>query len=369
MNIPQNLIDKLRVREEQGALRSLKIWDSSKIDFFSNDYLGYAREKTSLFLRGSSGSRLISGTKREHLDTEKYLSDFHKGEASLLFNSGYDANIGFFSSIPQKGDLVLYDESIHASVRDGLCISQAKAYRFKHNDMADLEKKIQRFNTAETLYVVVESVYSMDGDSPYFQQLKAFVRRYKIYLIIDEAHSLGVYGKNGEGLAISHHIHADCFARLYTFGKALGCHGAVWTGSTELINYLINFARSFIYTTALSSDLAKEIQQRYQKLSTDHCTREKLKQNIDFYKKTVQAKKLTADFSLNNSPIQFYRSNATKELIATAHRLQGEGFAVKPIFSPTVSPGKERLRISLHSFNTFSEIEKLISLIDSQGGI
>ncbi len=369
MNIPRNLIDKLHARKEQGALRSLKIWDSLKTDFFSNDYLGYAREKTSLFLRGSSGSRLISGTRKQHLDVEKYLANFHKVEASLLFNSGYDANIGFFSCIPQKGDLVLYDELIHASVRDGMRLSQAKTYRFKHNDMADLEKKIQQFNTAETLYVVVESVYSMDGDSPDFQQLKALVRQYKIYLIIDEAHSLGVYGKNGEGLAINHHIHEDCFARLYTFGKALGCHGAVWVGSNELITYLINFARSFIYTTALSSDLAKEIEQRYQRLSKDHYTREKLKQNIDFYKKTVQAKKLTPSFSLNDSPIQFYMSKTKKKLTDIMHQLQGEGFAVKPIFSPTVPEGKERLRISLHSFNTFSEIEKLISLIANQGEI
>ncbi len=369
MNIPRNLIDKLHARKEQGALRSLKIWDSLKTDFFSNDYLGYAREKRPLFFRGSSGSRLISGTRKQHLDVEKYLANFHKGEASLLFNSGYDANIGFFSCIPQKGDIVLYDELIHASVRDGLRLSQAKTYRFKHNDMMDLEKKIQRFNAAKIIYIVIESVYSMDGDSPDFQQLKTLVWQYKIYLIIDEAHSLGVYGKNGEGLAISQGIYEDCFARLYTFGKALGCHGAVWVGSPQLIIYLINFARSFIYTTALSSSMAKEIERRYQRLSKEHYARERLKQNIIAYKKIVQAKKSATSFSLNDSPIQSYFGKTKEELIAIAHQLQKEGFAVKPIFSPTVSFGKERLRISLHSFNTFSEIEKLISLIDSQGEI
>lgn len=364
MKLPNKLIMKLKERKNNHVFRMIKPFDRNKKDFFSNDYLGYAKSNKRIVSNGSSGSRLISGTHKEHIDVEKFIADFHKSEASLVFNSGYDANLGFFSCIPQKDDIVLYDELIHASIRDGMRLSLAKHYRFKHNDLDDLEKKIKQQQKDNTIiYVVVESVYSMDGDSPDFKKLKELVQKYLVYLVVDEAHSLGIYGEKGAGFIALHDLEDSCFARLYTFGKALGRHGAVWVGSQGVIDYLTNFARSFIYTTALPSSLMKEIHEQYLIMSQDDKTREKLNHNISFYQEIVKREKLESYFSLNNSPIQSFFSQNKPFLIQISNRLNEKGYNVKPIYAPTVPEGEERLRISLHSFNTFEEIEELMRCI------
>ncbi|APD05933.1 8-amino-7-oxononanoate synthase [Flavobacteriaceae bacterium UJ101] len=363
MNLPKRLILKLEERKNNHVFRTVKPSNKNKKDFFSNDYLGYARNKRHFVSNGSSGSRLISGTHKEHIHVEKFLATFHKGESSLVFNSGYDANIGFFSCIPQKGDIVLYDELIHASIRDGMRLSLAKHYRFKHNDLEDLEKKIEQQEKNTIIYVVVESIYSMDGDSPDFKKLKELVQKYSIYLIVDEAHSLGLYGEKGAGLLALHNLEDDCFARLYTFGKALGRHGAVWVGSQDLTDYLTNFARSFMYTTALPSSLMQEIHEQYSTMEHDDKTREKLNQNILYYQKMIKKEKLEDSFSLNNTPIQSFFNENKSFLIQVSKELNEKGYNVKPIYAPTVPEGKERLRISLHSFNTFKEIDELIGCI------
>lgn len=363
--LSKRLVMRLEERKKQGVFRSLSTQNHTKVDFFSNDYLGYANQSESIISCGSTGSRLISGTHDTHLKFEKFSADFHEGEAALVFNSGYDANIGFFSSIPQKGDVVLYDELIHASIRDGMRLSLANNYRFKHNDLDDLEQKIIQHQTlCETLYVVVESVYSMDGDSPDFEKLRALATQYSIHLIIDEAHSLGVYGSRGEGLSQTHSIAHLCFARLYTFGKALGRHGAIWVGSQELVEYLTNFARSFIYTTALPSSAVQEIHLQYKKMIQDEESREQLEKNIQCYQSIITAKGLKHHFTLNHSPIQSFFGVNKVVLQQISNTLQENGFNVKPIFHPTVPEGKERLRISLHSFNTTKEINTLVEIIE-----
>ncbi len=362
--LSNKLIMRLEERKQQEVFRSAKAQDHTKIDFFSNDYLGYAKHRETISSCGSTGSRLISGTDEAHVKFEKFSADFHRAEAALVFNSGYDANIGFFSCVPQKGDVVLYDELIHASIRDGMRLSLAKTYRFKHNDLEDLEKKIRQYKkTDETLYVVVESVYSMDGDSPDFEKIKILVSKYEIHLIVDEAHSLGVYGKRGEGLSQVHKMESFCFARLYTFGKALGRHGAIWVGSQNLIDYLVNFARSFIYTTALPPSVLQEIYGQYQKMIQDQESREALQKNILHYQKKVKENKLTAHFSLNDSPIQSFFGVSKTILQRISNELNEKGFNVKPIFHPTVPKGEERLRISLHCFNSFEEMDTLVKII------
>ncbi|SEA14961.1 8-amino-7-oxononanoate synthase [Flavobacterium gillisiae] len=147
----------------------------------------------------ATGSRLISGNHPLYQTTENYIAQFQQSEAALLFNSGYDANVGFFSSVPQKGDLIVYDELCHASIRDGINLSNAKAYKFAHNDFEALEKLIQR-NQDATIYIVTESVFSMDGDTPNLEELIAVSNKYNCFLVIDEAHALGVFGDNGEGM-------------------------------------------------------------------------------------------------------------------------------------------------------------------------
>ncbi len=363
MKLSDKLIEKLEQRKDRHVFRTAIFFDPQKKDFLSNDYLGYARMHRESISNGSSGSRLISGTHKEHLNLEKFIAGFHQTEAALIFNSGYDANLGFFSCVPQKEDVVLYDELIHASIRDGMRLSLAKRYRFKHNDLEDLEEKIKRYKNQKNIYVVVESVYSMDGDSPDFKRLQMFVNQYSIYLIIDEAHSLGIYGEKGRGYAQWQGIEKDCFARLYTFGKALGKHGAAWVASQDLIDYLINFARSFIYTTALPPSSMQEVYEQYQKMQWDDKNREKLKRNILFYQNMVKKSRLQRFFSLNDAPIQSFFGVNKESLLQISGELNKKGFTIKPIFHPTVQKGKGRLRISLHSFNTFEEIDELIKII------
>src|SRR5690606_18769580 len=188
---------------------------------------------------------------------EDYIKEFHGSEAALIYNSGYDANIGFFSSVPQRGDIILYDELVHASIREGIRLSHARAFKFKHNDLQDLDSLLLKYNSKQDnldqryIYVVTESVFSMDGDTALLEGLTNITDIQGAYLIVDEAHATGVFGKKGQGLVQHLDLQKRVFARIITFGKAMGAHGAVITGSKLLGDYLINFSRSFIYTTAL----------------------------------------------------------------------------------------------------------------------
>jgi 8-amino-7-oxononanoate synthase len=203
------LQQQLEKRSADNQLRTLNT-HLSGIDFFSNDYLGFAKSTVikknaeQLFntlnnnnINGSTGSRLISGTGEFVLALEKQIAEFHSTEAALIYNSGFDANIGLFSSIASRNDTVLYDELIHASIIDGIRLSNANRFKFKHNDLADLERLLQK--TKGIVYVAVESVYSMDGDSSPLTQLVQLCQQYGANLIVDEAHATGIFGKNGVG--------------------------------------------------------------------------------------------------------------------------------------------------------------------------
>ena len=211
MKFPDKLIQKLNDRKQQNALRQLPA-ANNRTDFSSNDYLGFAQSETIFkqthqFLidhnfktNGATGSRLISGNHPLYSQTEDYISKFHETDAALIFNSGYDANVGFFSAVPQKGDFILYDELCHASIRDGIQLSNAKSYKFQHNDFDDLERLILKFKSEESeIYIATESVFSMDGDAPNLETLLVISEKYNSRLVIDEAHALGVFGKNGAG--------------------------------------------------------------------------------------------------------------------------------------------------------------------------
>ncbi|RYE11960.1 MAG: aminotransferase class I/II-fold pyridoxal phosphate-dependent enzyme, partial [Sphingobacteriales bacterium] len=231
-------------------------------------------EDKGITANGATGSRLITGNHSLYDEAEELIAGFHKAESALIFNSGYDANVGFFSSVPQKGDIVLYDEYIHASIRDGISLSNASAYKFPHNDANALYKLVERHRVkAQELYIITESVFSMDGDTPNLLTFADMAKRYKCRLVIDEAHALGVFGTTGEGLAHVHCNPDDIFARIVTFGKALGCHGAAVLGSADLKSYLINFARSFIYTTALPPHSLATIISAYRLIQQGEATR------------------------------------------------------------------------------------------------
>lgn len=363
-----------------GSLRKLGSISSAK-DFSSNDYLGLASseeiftatekilEEFHLKRSGATGSRLLTGNHLLYPYTEDLISRFHNCEAALIFNSGYDANIGLFSSVPQRADVILYDEYVHASIREGILLSKAKSLKFRHNDVGDLQKKIMRNrdkNSSGEIFIVTESVFSMDGDSPDLKGISELAEELKCFLIIDEAHSTGIFGKRGEGLLQELELQKKVFARIITFGKALGCHGAAVLGTDQLKQYLLNFARSLIYTTALPPHSLAAILAAYQHLENsgeDNSNRKKLKENIQRFKSEISNNLLDLYFIPSISPIQCMIISGNENVKDTAQMVNSAGFDVKPILSPTVPEGKERLRICLHSFNTSEEIEALVKVL------
>ncbi|HEY0680285.1 MAG TPA: 8-amino-7-oxononanoate synthase [Chitinophagaceae bacterium] len=365
------LQDKLQHRIAQNSYRQLKI-SNGLSDLCSNDYLGMVKnglleiseEPAKRFRRGSTGSRLLSGNTALAEETEDFIAHFHKAEAALLFNSGYDANVGLLSCVPQKGDTILYDYLCHASIRDGIRLSFAQSYNFRHNDTGDLEKKIA--GATGQVFVVTESVFSMDGDIAPLNELADICDRYGCFLIVDEAHATGVIGQQGEGVVQRQQLHDRCFARVHTFGKALGCHGAVVLGSVTLRDYLINFSRPFIYTTALPEAVIADILRSYKifpGMSSERLALEKLMREFRQFSLCIQDR-----FNVLNSatPIQGIVIPGNEEVKTIASHLQEAGYDVRPILYPTVPKGQERLRIVLHSFNTGDEIDGMIRTLSEK---
>lgn len=355
---------KLQERIDNDSLRMLKL--PAGIDFCSNDYLGIVRnnrleefigDARDSFKHGSTGSRLLSGNSAFANDTEQLIAEFQEAETALLFNSGYDANLGLLSSVPQKADTILYDQLSHASIRDGIRLSFAQSFSFAHNDLDDLRKKLA--NASGTVFIVTESVFSMDGDLCPLEELVAISEQYKAHLIIDEAHATGVVGDRGEGLVQQLGLQQNIFARVHTFGKACGCHGAVVLGSRRLRDYLVNFSRSLVYTTALPEQAIAAIKASYSCFPLMQTERDQLKQLVQqFQSTTIAYEKL-----FSTTPIQAVVVGGNEQTRDLARKLQGAGLDVRPILYPTVPKGKERLRIVLHAFNTPDELAMLTGLL------
>lgn len=378
--LPKKLQHKIETRKAVNAFRSLGK-HTELVDFSSNDYLGLSANKSifqeaskllrenDLEINGATGSRLLSGNYSLYKIAEDAIAEFHGVESALIYNSGYDANVGFFSCIPQRGDIILYDELCHASIRDGIQMSNAKAYKFKHNDLLELEKelsvRVQSRTKNQEIYVVTESVFSMDGDQPNLNELTSICKKYKAHLVVDEAHAVGVLGEKGEGLVQTLKLEGFVFARIVTFGKALGCHGAAILGRNELKNYLVNFSRSFIYTTALPPHSVATIVATYNFMKSDKFLNElkSLHSNKAILQLQVENNNLQEFFAISKSAIQYCIVPGNEAVKKVSTILKKEGFDIKPILSPTVPEGKERLRICLHSFNTSKEIEKLVALL------
>nr|WP_313810023.1 8-amino-7-oxononanoate synthase [Allomuricauda sp.] len=358
-------IDALRTLPETGDL----------VDFSSNDYLGLARraeileacssliEASHPKIHGATGSRLLTGNHAWHKTLESMLALHHKSESALVFNSGYDANVGFFSSVPQRGDFIFYDELVHASIRDGIKMSDAKGYKFSHNNLADLEileERVSKRDAEREVYVVTESVFSMDGDSPNLDALSKWCTSKNFHLIVDEAHATGIFGE-GRDLICQLQLENAVFARIITFGKAMGCHGAAILGSNELKTYLVNYARSLIYTTALSPHSVAMLLASYQFLK-EHSEEviSKLQENIRYFRNQLQKLHLEEHFIKSESAIQCLLIPGNEQAKSLEAHLRQEGFNVRAIRSPTVKQGEERLRFCLHAFNTKEEILRVL---------
>jgi 8-amino-7-oxononanoate synthase len=355
------LNQKLQEREEEGARRVLRL-PGNQADYYSNDYLGIARHglierqlKGNGYAHGSTGSRLLAGNYTLIEETENQIAHFHDADAGLIFNSGYDANLGLLGCVAQRGDLILYDKLSHASIRDGIRQSFADSHSFEHNDPADLAKKLR--GRKGNCFVVTESVFSMDGDTPPLAEFVKLCKQHDSHLIVDEAHATGIAGARGEGLVQDLGLQQNCFARVHTFGKALGCHGAVILGSRVLRDYLINFCRPFIYSTAIPPASVAAIRASYKIFPELNTERAFLRELIALFNRP--------GFKKSGTPIQCFIKPGNENVKKTALELFENNLDIRPILYPTVPRGEERLRIALHSFNDAKETKKLISILTS----
>ena len=357
----QESLDK---RKEEGTLRRLKL-QSNGIDFYSNDYLGFAKSKELQYLllqkitdnpqllSGSTGSRLISGNSDIAVSVENEIAQKHQFDSALLFPSGYNANLALFSTLPNRHDVVIVDEQIHRSVHDACKLSNAKKLKFKHNDIEDLENILKR--QEGHCYIAIESLYSMEGDFAPIQEIASIAGKYKASLIVDEAHTFGVFGY---GLIEKYQLQHQVSAAVVTYGKALGAHGAAILCNETMKSYLINFASPFIYSTSAQDFQWMSIKTGYEFLNENHKLAEQLQDNIRIFR----SRKLQSP-SAETSPVQAIIIPDNQKLKELQQALSDERFLTYAIYSPTVKEGSERLRLCLHSFNTEEEIEKLTGII------
>lgn len=358
------LSQALSERGEQGILRKLRTREPG-VDFYSNDYLGLASnsachemllasvQDNPQWMQGATGSRLVSGNSAFIQSVEEFIASEHQTERALLFPSGYMANLALFSCLPGRNDTILLDEFVHRSVLDGCRLSFARKMCFSHNNLDQLENRLAK--AQGKCWIAVESLYSMEGDFAPLQDLVLLAERYGASLIVDEAHAMGVFG---QGLVCTQALQARVFATVVTYGKAMGAHGAaVLTGNT-VIDYLINFAAPFIYTTGLPDLFAATVRNSYTFLKMNPHLREELQGRI---RRFVSAGLPT--FSGSSSPIQAIPFPGIASVVEAREMLESASlftFAVRP---PTVKEGSERLRVSLHAFNTDAEIQQLTSIL------
>ena len=357
---------KLAIRKEEKSFRQLRQVDGL-LDFSSNDYLGFARcpqlkrkigtdlEKYKDTRLGATGSRLLTGNSALAEQMEIEIAAYHRAKNGLIFNSGYTANTALFSCLPQRNDTIIYDELIHASVIDGARLSFANRFKFKHNDLEDLEKKLRQYTGV--CYVAVESVYSMDGDLAELKAIAELCRTYGANLIVDEAHAFGILGT---GLTDELQIQDLVFARIITFGKALGLHGAIILGPDLLRDYLINFARPFIYSTATPEGSLIALRRAYCHFFEQPDLKFRLAEKSALFLKNMPPQQVLQSTN-NPTAIQAVFVKGNPAVKAMGVYLESKGFDVRPILSPTVAKGSERLRITLHLHNSDQQILDLCS--------
>lgn len=365
------LQDRLSDRVNQGNLRALPMTEMGE-DFVSNDYLGLAsntgleqlvteRWSAMSFRKlGGTGSRLLSGNHALYEELENQLKQVFQAEATLVFNSGYQANQALIASVAHRGDRILYDELSHICLKEGAWLSKANAFSFKHNDLEDLERRLKQDTSART-FIVTETLFSMDGDFGPIEEILTLCDRYQAYLIVDEAHTTGAYGQDGGGWLVENGWAERVFARVYTFGKAMGSHGACVAGSRVLIDYLVNFARSFIYTTSLPPHSVLSLIEAFRYLADHIKLQEDLQEIIGYYRSTFH--KVLGWESTSHSAIQPVWISGSDHALEVSRQLTSSGFNALAIRPPTVKAGTERLRISLHTYNSEASIDGLVDCL------
>jgi len=344
----------LEALARRGRRRALTAFTG--IDFTSNDYLALASSgelqaaARSAIERdvpiGSGGSRLLRGNHREHEALESEAAAFFGAESALFFGGGFIANLALFSTLPQRGDLVVHDALIHASVHDGLRMGKAERAEARHNDpqaFADVIADWRAAGATGTPWIAVESLYSMDGDRAPLDELYEVVRRHDGVLVIDEAHATGVLGPMGRGLGAHLEGRGDVIA-LHTCGKALGAMGALLTGPQVLCDYLVNRSRAFIYATAPSPLMAAVVRAALLISRFGDARREKLAALVAFAGARLAEH---CGIAASGSHIQPVVVGADERATALAAAMQARGFDIRAVRPPTVPEGTARLRLSL----------------------
>jgi len=358
----------MRVLERDGLLRTLRA--PSGIDLSSNDYLGLAshphlKERMMAAVArdgvGSTGSRLLRGERDGFAAIERRFAGFKGTERSLYFSSGYLANLAVLTTFSEREDVILSDERNHASLIDGIRLSPARREIFAHNDLAAVGRALEQTRGTGQRFVVVESLFSMDGDEAPLKAYAALCRAEGAYLVVDEAHAVGVYGPRGSGLIEQHGIEADVFLSVNTAGKALGVSGAFVAGAAWAIDYMIQRARPFIFSTAPPPSVAAALD-----ASLDIIEREPQRRIALLDRARALRRRLaTAGVPLpdGSSPIVPVLLGDNERAVAVAEALQAQGFDVRAIRPPTVTPGTARLRIAVNIALTDDEMERFVSAL------
>ena len=344
--------------------------NSDLINLCSNDYLGLNNDKqlyegffkeyeSKAYKFSSSSSRLLSGNSTEHVELEKLLADSYKSEACLLFNSGYHANIGIISALAGKNDLIIADKLVHASIIDGAKLSLAKHLRFNHLDYLHLEKTLEKHrNDYENVFIISESIFSMDGDIADLSKLIKLKQKYNCLLYIDEAHAVGTRGKNGLGCIEEFQITKDVDFIVGTFGKALASIGAFVVCSNLFKEYLINHSRSLIFTTALPPINLAWTKYIFERLPEFYQRREKLKSISKQFCNLLNLKSQS-----NIIPLII---GTNKEAVDVSQTLKQHGFNVLPIRYPTVAKGTARLRFSLSADMNIKQLVPVNNILQNE---
>lgn len=333
------------------------------VNFASYNYLGLSyrdevkaaiKEAADVYGGGSSGSPILSGTTALHRAFAEELADFKGTEAAMIFPTGYSANVGTIAGLMRSGDLIVADQYAHASIVDGMILSKAKSRFFRHNRPDDLERKLKGFDGKKL--VIVEGVYSMDGDTPPLAELVEVCQKYGARLMIDEAHSAFVFGETGKGVSEDQGFDDQIDIHLGTFSKSLGGQGGYIAGSAQLINYLRGFSRSRFFSCALSPVVVAGLRKALELARTEPELRTKLWDNVAYMQKLLSDAQVPMGDSTSHVIPIMVRDDA--RVFAMGEELFREGVFINPVKYPAVGKHKSRFRMSISAAHSREELEE-----------
>lgn len=372
------LKETLAELKEQKLLRTTddKVLEDNAISFSSNDYLGLARQTISEVApsnglpAGSSGSRLTSGTHKIHQELEEFIADWKGTEAAVFFGSGYLANLGVIAALLDSRDVAYTDAFNHSCILDGIRLSRSRKYIYHHNDTDHLESLMKATRSkSQKAIIVTDTIFSMDGDRANLPGLVELAKKYKASVYVDEGHATGVVGPKGAGLLAELDAQGlidkkDVAIQMGTFSKAIGREGAYIAGSKDLIDFIKNKARTFMYSTASSPIIAHMVLENLKKISEDNSLREKLWENIDYFKQGLEKLQDKITWSNDGSSIFALFVGDTQRTLEVAEELKQEGLILVPIRKPTVDT--PRLRACISAAHNKEDIAKLLNALASK---